>query len=117
MLCNESKLPILALVAAAISNQNGLGKVRIKEVAPTDDLYFDCTKTFPVDMELAARLLLVLNSDSEAAFQIGFHADCAAESQVNTCDNKVLNEEALIKSVIGKAGDGTPYLRICLDSL
>jgi len=105
-------LPMVAVLAALMNKQNGLPKLKLVEVTTTSNFYFEVAPN-DLDAETIFKTLIDLDSDTEPAIRIGFHATTGSTKM----DTSELSVPQLLRKLIGKTSDGRPYLRVTLDEL
>lgn len=109
---NVPLLPVEALLAALINYQNNRGKLKLLEVEDTTDNYFEDAGLHQTNEELF-RMLVDVDDDGDFALRVGFHTV--------TGSTKFAHSEAspdlMVRSLIGKAADGKPYLRLVLQAV
>lgn len=105
-------LPLVAIAAALINNQNGHQKVKLIEVTPTSNDYYD-HHGMSHSAEEILRSLIELDGSGDPAIRVGFHTTTGSTNLTAS----ELSIEQHFRSIIGKTSDGKPYLRVTLDEL
>lgn len=105
-------LPLAAVLACLINNQDDLPKLKFLEVETTEDFYFEEVGII-LEAEDLLKVLIELDGDGDPAIRIGFHSTTGS-TKLSISE---LDKNQLMRLVIGKTSDGKPYLRAALESL
>lgn len=105
-------LPIAAVVAALTNNQDSLPKLKVLEVATTNDFYFEVAPN-DLDPEVIFKSLIELDGEGDPAIRMGFHTTTGSTK----LEVSELDEKQLLRKLIGKTSEGKPYLRVTLEEL
>lgn len=109
---NIGFLPIEAILGSLLNFQGASAKIKMIEVAPTTDDYFAMPEK-SMNKEEIIRSLIDIDDEDDFAIRVGFHSVTGSTKLTKS----ELTEEQLLQSVIGKASDGKPYLKLVLQEL
>jgi hypothetical protein len=107
-----SHLPVTAVLAALVSFGTSIGKLKLMEVEATTDNFFE-GQGIVMNNEELLKALVDIDDLGDFAIRVGFHT-AASSVKLTTTE---LTEEQVMRTMIGKAADGKPYLRIALQEL
>ena len=107
-----SYLPFEAILSGLINYKNKRGSLKAIEVTPTTDKYYESAGLHQTPEELL-RALVDVDDNGDYAIRIGFHTDAGSTKFTPAA----ATQEVMLRSLIGKASDGKPYLRIVLQEL
>ncbi len=107
-----SYLPLAAVLAALTNFQGSLGKLKLMEVATSSDNEFE-SGGLVRDKEEHLKSLIDVDDDGDFAIRVGFHSTTGSTKLTAS----ELTEDQILRTWIGKAADGKPYLRIALQEL
>lgn len=105
-------LPIAALFGALTNFQDGLAKLKLMQVATTENNYFTMPEKVLTDEELF-RSLIGVDNEGDFAIRIGVHS-VTGSTKLTKAE---LTENQLIHQSIGVSTDGKPYVRVVLQTL
>ena len=101
-----------SVLAALTNNQASLPKLKLLEVATTDDFYFE-NHPNDLDADVIFKTLIELDGDGDPAIRVGIHTT----SGTTKLSVSELSFPQLLRKLIGKTADGKPYLRVTLEEL
>lgn len=104
-------LSIVQLLAALMNNEDSLPKVKLIEVEPTSDFFFEQSG---IDINFTSILKTLIEEDDagDFAIRIGRHTTSGSTKFTKS----ELSEPQLLRGLIGKTEDGKAYLRMTVSS-
>lgn len=105
------------ILASLINYEGAVGKLRMVEVATTDDNFFTNPESAS-DMDVVMRNLIDLDENGDPVIRVGFQTfDDSAEDADKKYPFTQAEPDQMFRSVIGKTAEGKAYLRIALTPL